>query len=93
MKQSDLQFIPTKGIDKKWWQSHRSRKAKASGVGKALDTWNAAGMPPKGKVVNLENADNFEAAFAACVGLEKALKTALGKVKGKAKDTEDGVNV
>lgn len=91
MKQSELKEIPTKGFDKKWWQKHRSRKASASGVGKALDAWNAAGVPPQGKLAKLTKGTEMEAAFAACEQLKKALATAGSKTKGKAKDTYEGI--
>jgi len=93
VKQSDLKNIPSKGFTKTWWQGKRPLRAKGSGVGKALVAWNAAGMPPGGSVAKLESANDFKAAFAACNALEKALDTAMDKVRRKAHDTVDGIKV
>ncbi len=91
MRQKDLKDIPRKGFTKSWWGKHRSSKAAGTGVGKALDQWNAAKMPPSGKVVALQTGIDFKAAIAAVTALDKALSGALAKAKGRAKDTADGI--
>lgn len=98
MSPKDLADIPTKGFTKAWWQKHRSIKATGSGVGKALDAWVAADLPPaKPLSASIEKKDKgrtkkYKDAFAAIAALEAALKVAKAKA-ASAKDTVAGIAI
>ncbi len=93
MRTSDLKDIPSKGFNKVWWGRHRSRKAKGTGVGTALDKWNAAKMPPGGNLANIIKGTEVKAAFDGVEALTTALRAAQTKAKGKAKETEEGIGI
>jgi hypothetical protein len=77
-----IQLIAKRGIDKAFWQDHRSKVANGSGVGKACDMLRRLGVGMDGDAQKVKPHD-INTALGAFRDLHAGLKKAKGKCNSK----------